>query len=127
MFLSLPAQQRAHEVVAWRTYVEQQERMKRDVEVIEAKQKEHRMDYEKKQQKLAHLTWRQRKAVLYKANKHVMFSKPKERTEMDKNMLSVIVKGAVLFCLLLHCSCASQMLSLKHSSKLSTKFLLPEV
>lgn len=127
MFLSLPAQQRAHEVVAWRTYVEQQERMKRDEEVIEAKQKEHRMEYEKKQQKLAHLTWRQRKAVLYKANKHLMFSRPKERTEMDKNVLSVIVKGAILFCLLLHWFCASQMLSLKHDPKLLTTFLLPEV
>ncbi|KFO04848.1 hypothetical protein N312_09615, partial [Balearica regulorum gibbericeps] len=93
--LEVESEQRAHEVVAWRTYVEQQEKMKRDVEVIEAKQKEHRMEYEKKQKKLAHLTWRQRKAVLYKANKHLMFSKPKERTEIDKNVLSVIVKGDV--------------------------------
>ncbi|NXC14991.1 IF2M factor, partial [Corythaeola cristata] len=117
--LEVESEQRAHEVVAWRTYVEQQERMKRDVEVIEAKQKEHRMEYKEKQQKLAHLTWRQRKAVLYKANKHLMFSRPKEKTEMDKNVLSVIVKGAVLFCFLLHWFCASEVLSLKHSSKLS--------
>ncbi|KAM6432528.1 translation initiation factor IF-2, mitochondrial [Rhynochetos jubatus] len=93
--LEVESEQRAHEVVAWRTYVEQQEKMKRDEEAIEAKQKEHRMEYEKKQAKLAHLTWRQRKAVLYKANKHLMFSRPKERTEMDKNVLSVIVKGDV--------------------------------
>ncbi|XP_075353134.1 translation initiation factor IF-2, mitochondrial isoform X3 [Mycteria americana] len=93
--LEVESEQRAHEVVAWRTYVEQQDRMKKDVEVIEAKQKEHRMEYKKKQQPLAHLTWRQRKAVLYKANKHLMFLKPKERTEMDKNVLSVIVKGDV--------------------------------
>ncbi|NXS61813.1 IF2M factor, partial [Brachypteracias leptosomus] len=93
--LEVESEQRAHEVVAWRTYVEQQEKMKKDVEVIEAQQKEHRVEYEKKQQKLAHLSWRQRKAVLYKANKHLMFSKPKERTEMDKNVLSVIVKGDV--------------------------------
>ncbi|XP_072713649.1 translation initiation factor IF-2, mitochondrial isoform X2 [Ciconia boyciana] len=93
--LEVESEQRAHEVVAWRTYVEQQDKMKKDVEVIEAKQKEHRMEYKKKQQTLAHLTWRQRKAVLYKANKHLMFLKPKERTEMDKNVLSVIVKGDV--------------------------------
>ncbi|NWH63375.1 IF2M factor, partial [Geococcyx californianus] len=93
--LEVESEQRAHEVVAWRTYVEQQEKMKKDEEVIEAKQKEHRTEYEKKQQKLAHLTWRQRKAVLYKTNKHLMFSRPKERTEMDKNVLSVIVKGDV--------------------------------
>ncbi|XP_062345390.1 translation initiation factor IF-2, mitochondrial isoform X1 [Cinclus cinclus] len=93
--LEVESEQRAQEVVAWRTYVEQQERMKKDVEVIEAKQKEHRLEYEKKQQKLAHLTWRQRKAALYKANKHLMFSRPKERTEMDENTLSLIVKGDV--------------------------------
>ncbi|NXD71306.1 IF2M factor, partial [Eolophus roseicapillus] len=93
--LEVESEQRAHEVVAWRTYVEQQEKLKKDVEVIEAKQKEHRMEYEKKHQQLAHLTWRQRKAVLYKANKHVMFLKPKEKTEVDKNVLSVIVKGDV--------------------------------
>ncbi|NWV56527.1 IF2M factor, partial [Daphoenositta chrysoptera] len=93
--LEVESEQRAQEVVAWRTYVEQQERMKKDLEVIEAKQKEHRLEYEKKQKQLAHLTWRQRKAVLYKANKHVMFLRPKERTEMDENTLSLIVKGDV--------------------------------
>uniref|UniRef100_A0A8C3U9P1 Translation initiation factor IF-2, mitochondrial n=1 Tax=Catharus ustulatus TaxID=91951 RepID=A0A8C3U9P1_CATUS len=93
--LEVESEQRAQEVVAWRTYVEQQERMKKDLEVIEAKQKEHRLEYEKQQQKLAHLTWRQRKAALYRTNKHLMFSRPKERTEMDENTLSVIVKGDV--------------------------------
>ncbi|NXO25392.1 IF2M factor, partial [Cisticola juncidis] len=93
--LEVESEQRAQEVVAWRTYVEQQEKMKKDLEVIEAKQKEHRLEYEKKQKQLAHLTWRQRKAVLFKANKHLMFSRPKERTEMDENTLSLIVKGDV--------------------------------
>lgn len=93
--LEVESEQRAHEVVAWRTYVEQQEKMKKDREVIEAKQKEHRMEYEKKQQNLAHLTWRQRKAALYKANKHLMLLKPKERAETDENVLSIIIKGDV--------------------------------
>ncbi|XP_068864935.1 translation initiation factor IF-2, mitochondrial [Aphelocoma coerulescens] len=93
--LEVESEQRAQEVVAWRTYVEEQEKMKKDLEVIEAKQKEHRLEYEKEQQKLSHLTWRQRKAALYKANKHVMFSRPKERAEMDENTLSLIVKGDV--------------------------------
>uniref|UniRef100_A0A803Y797 Translation initiation factor IF-2, mitochondrial n=1 Tax=Meleagris gallopavo TaxID=9103 RepID=A0A803Y797_MELGA len=93
--LEVESEQRAHEVVAWRTYVEQQEKMKKDGEVIEVKQKEHRMEYEKKQQNLAHLTWRQRKAALYKASKHLMLLKPKERAETDKNVLSIIIKGDV--------------------------------
>lgn len=106
--------------MAWRTYVEQQEKMKKDLEVIEAKQKEHRLEYEKQHEKLAHLTWRQRKALLYKANKHLMFSRPKERPEMDENTLSLIVKGAVPVCVLLLWFCASQILSLKQSSKLNS-------
>ncbi|XP_042682353.1 translation initiation factor IF-2, mitochondrial isoform X2 [Centrocercus urophasianus] len=93
--LEVESEQRAHEVVAWRTYVEQQEKMKKDGEVIEAKQKEHRMEYEKKLQSLAHLTWRQRKAALYKASKHLMPLKPKERAETDENVLSIIIKGDV--------------------------------
>ncbi|NWR83032.1 IF2M factor, partial [Furnarius figulus] len=93
--LEVESEQRAQEVIDWRNYVEQQEKLKKDVEVIEAKQKEHRMEYEQKQQKLAHLTWRQRKAVLYKANKHLMFQRPTEKREVDENTLSIIVKGDV--------------------------------
>ncbi|NWU05377.1 IF2M factor, partial [Cephalopterus ornatus] len=93
--LEVESEQRAHEVIDWRTYVEQQEKLKKDVEVIEAKQKEHRREYKQQQQKLAHLTWRQRKAVLYKANKHLLFQRPKDRREMAEDTLSVIVKGDV--------------------------------
>ncbi|NWS15844.1 IF2M factor, partial [Pachyramphus minor] len=93
--LEVESEQRAHEVIDWRTYVEQQEKLKKDAEVIEAKQKEHRMEYKQQQQKLAHLTWRQRKAVLYKANKHQLFQRPKDRREMAEDTLSVIVKGDV--------------------------------
>ncbi|NXM26266.1 IF2M factor, partial [Oxyruncus cristatus] len=93
--LEVESEQRAHEVIDWRTYVEQQEKLKKDVEVIEAKQKEHRIEYKQQQQKLAHLTWRQRKAVLYKANKHLLFQRPTERREKAEDTLSVIVKGDV--------------------------------
>ncbi|NWU74309.1 IF2M factor, partial [Onychorhynchus coronatus] len=93
--LEVESEQRAHEVIDWRTYVEQQEKLKKDVEAIEAKQKEHRMEYKQQQQKLAHLTWRQRKAVLYKANKHLLFQRPKDRREVAEDTLSVIVKGDV--------------------------------
>ncbi|NWR38010.1 IF2M factor, partial [Tachuris rubrigastra] len=93
--LEVESEQRAHEVIDWRIYAEQQEKLKKDVEVIEAKQKEHRMEYKQQQQKLAHLTWRQRKAVLYKANKHLLFQRPKDRREAAEDTLSVIVKGDV--------------------------------
>ncbi|XP_027509560.1 translation initiation factor IF-2, mitochondrial [Corapipo altera] len=93
--LEVESEQRAHEVIDWRTYVEQQEKLKKDVEVIEAKQKEHRLEYKQQQQKLAHLTWRQRKAALYKANKHLLFQRPKDRREVAEDTLSVIVKGDV--------------------------------
>ncbi|NWS97299.1 IF2M factor, partial [Mionectes macconnelli] len=93
--LEVESEQRAHEVIDWRTYVEQQEKLKKDMEVIEAKQKEHRLQYKQQQQQLAHLTWRQRKAVLYKANKHLLFQRPKDRREIPEDTLSVIVKGDV--------------------------------
>ncbi|NXA11023.1 IF2M factor, partial [Sapayoa aenigma] len=93
--LEVESEQRAHEVVDWRIYAEQQEKMKKDEEVIEARQKEHRMEYEQRQRELAHLTWRQRKAALFKANKHLLFQRPTERREVDESTLSIIVKGDV--------------------------------
>ncbi|NXO05105.1 IF2M factor, partial [Rhinopomastus cyanomelas] len=93
--LEVESEQRAQEVMAWRTYVEQQEKAKKDMEVIEAKQQEHKLQQQKKYEGLTHLTWRQRKKALYNANKHLVYLKPKEKTEMDKNVLSVIVKGDV--------------------------------
>ncbi|XP_043368253.1 translation initiation factor IF-2, mitochondrial isoform X2 [Dermochelys coriacea] len=93
--LEVESEQRAREVVDWRNYAEQQEKIKQDMEVIEAKQKEHKDAYKKERESLANLTWRQRKAALYKTNKHLIAMRSKERAESDRNVLPVIVKGDV--------------------------------
>ncbi|XP_067421266.1 translation initiation factor IF-2, mitochondrial [Emydura macquarii macquarii] len=93
--LEVESEQRAHEVVDWRNYAEQQKIIEQDMEVIEAKRKEHKDAYKRERESLANMTWRQRKAILYKTNKHLMSMRPKERVESDRNVLPVIVKGDV--------------------------------
>ncbi|XP_062979877.1 translation initiation factor IF-2, mitochondrial [Elgaria multicarinata webbii] len=93
--LEVESEQRAHEVIEWRTYVEQQEKGKKDLDVIEAKQKAHKDAYKKEQEGLTNMTWRQRRAALFRAKRHLMVMRPKEKTESDKNMLPIIIKGDV--------------------------------
>lgn len=95
-FFCSSAKQRANEVIEWRAFSEQQEKMKEDTKVIEAKQKEHRDAYKKEREGLTNLTWKQRRAVLYKAKRHLMAIRPKENVQSDKSTLSVIIKGKTL-------------------------------
>ncbi|XP_062911126.1 translation initiation factor IF-2, mitochondrial [Mobula hypostoma] len=93
--LEVESEQRAREVLEWRNYVEAQEKIKQDLEVIEAKQKEHLEAYKKDREKFSSLNWRQRKSAMYKANKRLMAARPKEKSELDKFTLPIIVKGDV--------------------------------
>ncbi|XP_041038263.1 translation initiation factor IF-2, mitochondrial isoform X1 [Carcharodon carcharias] len=93
--LEVESEQRAREVLDWRKYVETQEKNKDDLEVIEAKQKEHYETYKKERESFSSMNWRQRKSAMYKANKHLMATRPKERTEIDELSLPIIVKGDV--------------------------------
>ncbi|XP_078413069.1 translation initiation factor IF-2, mitochondrial isoform X3 [Cetorhinus maximus] len=93
--LEVESEQRAREVLDWRKYVETQEKNKDDFEVIEAKQKEHYETYKKERESFSSMNWRQRKSAMYKANKHLMATRPKERTEIDEHSLPIIVKGDV--------------------------------
>lgn len=89
----LASQQRAREVLDWRSYVEAQEKIKQDFEVIETKQKEHLEAYKKERESYISLNWRQRKSAMYRANKHLMANRPKEKREMDNFTLPIIIKG----------------------------------
>ncbi|KAM8946396.1 translation initiation factor IF-2, mitochondrial [Pelodytes ibericus] len=93
--LEVESEQRAREVVDWRKYVEEQEKMKGDLEVIEAKQKEHRDVYKKNLESFSNMSWRQRKSAMYQANKHLMATRPAEITEGDDLTFPIIVKGDV--------------------------------
>ncbi|XP_060687498.1 translation initiation factor IF-2, mitochondrial isoform X1 [Hemiscyllium ocellatum] len=93
--LEVESEQRAREVLDWRKYVETQEKLKQDLEVIEAKQKEHQEMYKKERESFTSMSWRRRKSAMYKANKHLMATRPKERTETDELSLPIIIKGDV--------------------------------
>ncbi|XP_063297559.1 translation initiation factor IF-2, mitochondrial [Pelobates fuscus] len=93
--LEVESEQRAREVVEWRKFVEEQEKINEDMEVIEAKQQEHREAYRKNLESFSNMTWRQRKSAMYKANKHAMNSRVAERTETEDLTFPIIIKGDV--------------------------------
>ncbi|KAM4694091.1 translation initiation factor IF-2, mitochondrial isoform 1-T2 [Discoglossus pictus] len=93
--LEVESEQLAREVVEWRKYVEEQEKIKEDLEVIEVKQKEHRDAYKKNLESFSNLNWRQRKSAMYKANKQLMSSRPAERMESENPTFPLIIKGDV--------------------------------
>ncbi|XP_056315387.1 translation initiation factor IF-2, mitochondrial [Danio aesculapii] len=93
--LEVESEQRAREVVEWRSYMEEQDKLKDEQQVIEAKQKLHHDTYKKERESLAHLSWKQRRAVLYKANKHKGIHRPSERTENEELTMPIIIKGDV--------------------------------
>lgn len=92
------AKRRAHEVVKWRTYVEQQEKGKTDLEVIELKQKAHQDEYKKEREDLVNMTWREKKRALRQRKKPLGGNRLKERVDDGKNRLSIIIKGKVPIC-----------------------------
>lgn len=80
-------------MVDWRCYQEEQDKLKEDMQAIEVKQREHQESYKKEREPLAHLSWRQRKSALYKANKKLMAMRPSEKLESQELSLPLIVKG----------------------------------
>lgn len=90
----LVEQQRAREVVEWRTYEEEQQKLQEEQSAIELKQKQHLEEYRKEREGLSHLSWRQRKAALYRANRAKFATRPSERTQDDEQSLLLIIKGA---------------------------------
>lgn len=85
-------QQRAKEVVEWRSYEEQREKLEEEQSAIELKQKQHLEQYRKERAGLDHLSWRQRKSALYRANKD-KFVRHSEKTQSQDLKLPLIIKG----------------------------------
>lgn len=92
--LEVESEQRAREVVEWRSYMEEQDKLKEDQQIIEAKQREHDDSYKRERESMAHLSWRQRRAAMYRANKHKLI-RASEKTDMEELTLPVIIKGDV--------------------------------
>lgn len=95
VMLEVESEQRAREVVEWRTYEEEQQKLQEEQSAIEVKQKLHLEEYQKERAGLEHLSWRQRKAALYRANKTKFALRPSERTQSGELRLPLIVKGDV--------------------------------
>ncbi|XP_037620161.1 translation initiation factor IF-2, mitochondrial isoform X2 [Sebastes umbrosus] len=95
VILEVESEQRAKEVVEWRSYEEEQQKLQEDQSAIEVKQKVHLEEYRKEREGLAHLSWRQRKSALYRANKTKFAIRPSEKTQRDELSLPLIVKGDV--------------------------------
>lgn len=95
VLLEVESEQRAREVVEWRSYEEEQQKLQEEQSVIELKQKVHLEEYRKERAGLTHLSWRQRKSALYRANKTKYAVRPSERTQRDELSLPLIIKGDV--------------------------------
>ncbi|XP_028928124.1 translation initiation factor IF-2, mitochondrial isoform X1 [Ornithorhynchus anatinus] len=93
--LEVESEQRAREVIDWRKYVEDQEKMKEDMETIEAKRKEHQESHRRERDKFGVKNWRERHFMQYQAMKGVKLVRPKERIESNSNKLTVVIKGDV--------------------------------
>ncbi|XP_070770985.1 translation initiation factor IF-2, mitochondrial [Enoplosus armatus] len=95
IILEVESEQRAREVVEWRSYEEEQQKLQEEQSVIELKQKLHLEEYRKERAGLTHLSWRQRKSALYRANKTKFAVRSSERTQRDELSLPLIIKGDV--------------------------------
>lgn len=77
----------------WRSTEEEQQKLQEEQTAIELKQKQHLDEYRKERAELSHLSWRQRKSALYRANKSKFAVRPSEKTQSDELRLPLIVKG----------------------------------
>ncbi|XP_029904608.1 translation initiation factor IF-2, mitochondrial [Myripristis murdjan] len=93
--LEAETEHRAREAVEWRSFQEEQEKLQEEQRAVEAKQQQHQEAYRREREPLAHLSWRQRKAALYRANRQKAAVRPSERQESRQLALPLIIKGDV--------------------------------
>nr|KAF6308212.1 mitochondrial translational initiation factor 2 [Myotis myotis] len=93
--LEVESEARAHEVVDWRKYEQEQEKNKEALKTIEEKRKEHQEAHRKDREKYGNLHWKERSFIKYQERKEQKLLRPKEKVERDSNMLPVIIKGDV--------------------------------
>ncbi|XP_018419821.1 PREDICTED: translation initiation factor IF-2, mitochondrial [Nanorana parkeri] len=93
--LEVESEQRAREVVEWRTHVEEEERLNKDLELISAKQQEHRQTHRKTLDAFYGMNWKQKNAALFRANRHLVFHRPSEKMSSDNPTVPLIIKGDV--------------------------------
>ena len=77
----------------WRSHEEERQKLLEDQGAIEQKQQQHLDEYRREREGLSHLSWRQRKAALYRANKGRFAMRPSERMQSEELNLPLIIKG----------------------------------
>nr|DBA27136.1 TPA: hypothetical protein GDO54_011311 [Pyxicephalus adspersus] len=93
--LEVESEQRAREVVEWRTNEEEEEKIKKDLEVITAKQLEHREAHRKSLDTFFGMNWKQRNAILYRNRKSIIIQRQSEKMSSDHPTVPIIIKGDV--------------------------------
>lgn len=93
--LEVESEARAHEVVDWRKYEQEQEKNKEALKTTEEKRKEHQEAHRKDREKYGNLHWKERSYIKYQERKKQKLLRPKEKVERDSNMLPIIIKGDV--------------------------------
>ncbi|KAM5227439.1 translation initiation factor IF-2, mitochondrial [Ctenodactylus gundi] len=93
--LEVESELRAHEVIDWRKFEEEQEKNRDELKIIEEKRQEHQECHRKAREKYGTLHWRERSFLKYLQRKEQKPLKPKEKTERDSSVLPIIIKGDV--------------------------------
>ncbi|XP_061535377.1 translation initiation factor IF-2, mitochondrial isoform X3 [Phycodurus eques] len=95
--LEVESEQRAREVSAWRSHEEESERLREEQSAVRAQRERHHAAYRKDREALAHLSWRQRKSLLYRNNKTAFAGRPAEKTAARRTSagLPLVIKGSV--------------------------------
>lgn len=96
--LEVETEQRAREVVSWRHFSEEQQRLEEEQRSIEAQQQVHLQQYRHQRAQLSHLTWRQRKSALYQKNKTLVGFRPSEKDRPEDQgtpRLGLVIKADV--------------------------------
>ncbi|KAK5898632.1 hypothetical protein CesoFtcFv8_008189 [Champsocephalus esox] len=93
--MEVESEQRAKEVVEWRVQLGEAQQLLEEQQLIQVKQQHHLDQYRQQREGLQHLSWRQRKKVLYRTNKDQFSMRPSEKSSGEEAGLQLIVKGDV--------------------------------
>ncbi|XP_077460913.1 translation initiation factor IF-2, mitochondrial isoform X2 [Stigmatopora argus] len=94
--LEVESEQRAREVSEWRCHQEAEERLAAEESAVSAERQRHRDAYGEERASLAHLSWRQRRSLLYRRDKKAFARRPSEKnTASEDPRLALVVKADV--------------------------------
>ncbi|KAK2504407.1 hypothetical protein MC885_001821 [Smutsia gigantea] len=120
--LEVESESKAHEVVHWRKYEQEQEKNKEDLKITEEKRKEHQEAHQKACEKYGTLSWKGRSFIKNQERKEQKSLKPKKKAERDLGVLPIIIKG-VIYGFGVRASSVIQQLGAKKGVKIKHKII----